>query len=91
MESMYIESPQNNHVKNLVKLRDRKHRNRQDKFIIEGLREIQHAIDSNYPVVTIYYCPELFPSESHSQFLDLLKAKGSATMYTHAHFCIFKK
>ena len=76
MESMYIESPQNNHVKNLVKLRDRKHRNRQDKFIIEGLREIQHAIDSNYPVVTIYYCPELFPSESHSQFLDLLKAKG---------------
>ena len=77
MESMYIESPQNNHVKNLVKLRDRKHRNRQDKFIIEGLREIQHAIGSNYPVVTIYYCPELFPSESHSQFLGDLKAKGS--------------
>ena len=67
---MYIESPQNNHVKNLVKLRDRKHRNRQDKFIIEGLREIEHAIESAYPVITIYYCPELFPSDSHSLFLE---------------------
>ena len=90
MESMYIESPQNYHVKNLVKLRDRKHRNRQDKFIIEGLREIQHAINSGYPVGTIYYCPELFPSESHSQFLDHLKAKGSP-QYIRMHVSAFSK
>ena len=70
---MYIESPQNNHVKNLVKLRDRKHRNRQDKFIIEGLREINHAINSGYPVTTIYYCPELFPYNSHAKFVEKLQ------------------
>ena len=90
MESMYIESPQNRHVKNLVKLRDRKHRNRQDKFIIEGLRELEHAIDANYPVITIYYCPELFPSESHSQFLNKLISHKSFQL-VRMHVSAFTK
>jgi TrmH family RNA methyltransferase len=90
MESMYIESPQNNHVKNLVKLRDRKHRNRQDKFIIEGLREIEHAIESAYPVITIYYCPELFPSDSHSQFLERIK-NNSELQFIRMHSSAFSK
>ena len=90
MESMYIESPQNNHVKNLVKLRDRKHRNRQDKFIIEGLRELEHAIDSSYPIITIYYCPELFPSEAHTEFIEKL-ASNSAFQLIRMHTSAFSK
>lgn len=87
---MYIESPQNNHVKNLVKLRDRKHRNRQDKFIIEGLREIEHVINADYPVITIYYCPELFPSELHPQFLERLQA-NSGLQLIRMHASAFSK
>jgi len=90
MESNYIESPQNTHVKNLVKLRDRKHRNRQDKFIIEGLREIEHAIESDYPVITLYYCPELFPSELHAQFLETLQ-NDSQLQLIRMHSSAFSK
>lgn len=87
---MYIESPQNNHVKNLVKLRDRKHRNRQDKFIIEGLRELEHAIDSDYPVITVYYCPELFPSELHPEFIKRLQANSDLQLI-RMHSSAFNK
>jgi hypothetical protein len=40
MEELYIQSRQNDQVKNLVKLRERKHRERQSRCLIEGLREI---------------------------------------------------
>ena len=73
MEESYIESLQNSHVKNLVKLRERKHRNRQERFIIEGYREIKHAIDAQFEIETLYYCPELFPTEFHTQLVHQTK------------------
>ena len=42
MEESYIQSKQNDQVKNLVKLRERKHRDRQERFVVEGLRESLH-------------------------------------------------
>ena len=73
MEESYIESLQNSHVKNLVKLRERKHRNRQERFIIEGYREIKHAIVAQLEIETLYYCPELFPTEFHTQLVHQTK------------------
>ncbi len=70
MEEAYIQSRQNDQVKNLVKLRERKHRDRQERFLVEGLRELGHAIGSGYDVETIYYCPECFPSDAHETFID---------------------
>jgi TrmH family RNA methyltransferase len=70
MEDAYIQSRQNDQVKNLVKLRERKHRDRQGRFLVEGLRELSHAIGSGYEVTTIYYCPECFPSGAHETFID---------------------
>lgn len=80
MEETYIESQQNSHVKNLVKLRERKHRNRQERFIIEGLREIKHAFDSDFGLLTLYFCPELFPSESHEHFVQQLRSEKAAPL-----------
>ena len=82
MDTAYIESPQNNHVKNLVKLRDRKHRNRQDKFIIEGQREIEPALASDYTVNTLYYCPEYFNSDSASLLIERIKKNTEQTNAT---------
>lgn len=70
MEEIYIQSRQNEQVKNLVKLRERKHRDRQSRFLIEGLREIGHAIDAGYELTHLYYCQECFPSEAHRTFLE---------------------
>lgn len=73
----YIESRQNEQVKNLVKLKERKHRERQSRFVVEGLRELEHAIGSGYGIEVIYYCPECFPQEAHVRFIDEQRRAGT--------------
>ena len=68
-----IQSRQNEHVKNLVKLRERKHRSRQGLFFIEGLRELQHAWDAQHPLTAIYFCPSYFSSAQHAVFIEKCK------------------
>lgn len=70
MTEPYIHSRQNAQVKNLVRLRERKHRERQERFLVEGLREIGHALGAGYTVDDLYYCPEFFPAESHGDFIS---------------------
>ncbi|MFP4157767.1 MAG: TrmH family RNA methyltransferase [Opitutales bacterium] len=69
-EEPYIQSRQNELVKNLVKLRERKHRDRQARFVVEGLRELEHALAADYEIELICYCPELFPRAAHQAFVD---------------------
>lgn len=77
MEANYIQSRQNEQVKNLVKLRERKHRDRQSRFLVEGLREIGHALDAGFEVNHLYYCPEFFPSGgAHADFAQRTLAAG---------------
>ena len=76
----YIQSRQNEQVKNLVKLRERKHRLRQERFLVEGLRELGHALDAGFSVEAIYFCPECFPSEAHSAFVDDVRRKGTVPL-----------
>lgn len=80
MEDAYIQSKQNEQVKNLVKLRERKHRDRQERFLVEGLRELGHALGAGYEIETLYYCPELFPSEAHAAFIDASRREGALSL-----------
>ncbi len=80
MEEIYIQSRQNDQIKNLVKLRERKHRDRQSRFLIEGLREIGHAIDGKYEIETLYFCPELFSSEKHAELIDKIRGTQSSKL-----------
>ncbi|MBV7328241.1 hypothetical protein KFU94_08255 [Chloroflexi bacterium TSY] len=63
---MDLLSLQNHHVKNVVKLHQRKHRDRQGKMIVEGFRAILCAIDNHYPLETLYFCPSLFFGKNES-------------------------
>lgn len=76
MTEPYIQSRQNDQIKNLVKLRERKHRDRQERFLVEGLREIGHAIAASYEIDDFYYCPEFFPGESHAAFINGVRRKN---------------
>lgn len=76
MTEPYIQSLQNDQIKNLVKLRERKHRDRQERFVVEGLRELGHALGAGFEVEQIYYCPELFSSDQHEAFVDEMRRKG---------------
>ncbi len=54
-----IKSLQNARVKAVVKLRDRRGRDKQGRFIIDGPRELEHALAANVEVTEVYYCDEL--------------------------------
>ena len=80
MEDTYIQSRNNEQVKNLVKLRERKHRDRQERFLVEGLRETEHAIGMGFELETLYYCPECFPSDAHEAFIDTQRRSGERVL-----------
>lgn len=59
-----ITSRQNDQVKDLVRLRDRRVRRERGLFLIEGYRELRRAIDAGVELVTLYICPPLFLGEN---------------------------
>ena len=75
MEEPYIQSRQNDQIKNLVRLRERKHRDRQELFLVEGMRELSHALNSTYTVEIVYYCPEHFPTDQHVLFVQGVRSQ----------------
>ncbi len=55
-----ITSLQNPKIKDAVQLRDRKSREKTDRYLIEGTRELTRAIQSKHVIETIFFCPEFF-------------------------------
>ncbi|MCR4765425.1 MAG: RNA methyltransferase [Bacteroidaceae bacterium] len=55
-----ISSLQNAKIKQVVALQQKSvERRKQDVFVVEGIRELQHCIDAEYQVNTIFICPDL--------------------------------
>lgn len=57
MES--ISSSQNPKIKNLIKLHKSGERDKQKLFLVEGLKEIKMAIEADYDLDSLFYCPDL--------------------------------
>lgn len=55
-----ISSLQNPRVKAAVRLRDRRDRDRDRRFRIEGYREVLRAVNSGLPIEELFICPEMF-------------------------------
>lgn len=55
--SRTITSFHNQRVKDAAKLRSRRHRDRQQRILIDGAREIQRAIDGGVPMLEAFVCP----------------------------------
>lgn len=54
-----LTSVRNPRVKDVVKLRNRRHRDRERRFVVEGTRELSCAADAGLALATLYYCEEL--------------------------------
>ncbi len=54
-----ISSFNNPIIKNLLKLTKARYRKEQNLIIIDGYREIQLALQNNYQLVQLFYCPDL--------------------------------
>ena len=52
-----ITSPRNPRVKNAIRLRDRRHRQREACFLIDGIRELQRAVIGRVELVEVFFCP----------------------------------
>ena len=58
-----ILSPQNPRIKAAVRLRDARHRRKQARFPIDGLREIERAAAAGIELVEVFHCPARYPAE----------------------------
>jgi TrmH family RNA methyltransferase len=65
--SQHITSRQNERVKEAVKLRDRRQRQRQGRFVIDGAREITRAIQAGIEIVEGFVCDSLLTDEEARQ------------------------
>ena len=62
MSAPLISSLQNQRVKDAAKMRDRRQRDKQRRFLIDGIREIERAIDADCKRFDAFVCPELCAS-----------------------------
>lgn len=69
----YIESLQNPLIKQIRNLQSKsRERRKTELFVLEGIRELQLAVFSNYFLQTLFYCKELIDSKKLENFLDSL-------------------
>ncbi|AFZ68968.1 TrmH family RNA methyltransferase [Deinococcus peraridilitoris] len=66
-----ITSPQNPEIKALARLKDRRDRERDGYFLIEGTRELSRALQGGVQVERVYLCKELLRPEGHDLLLTL--------------------
>jgi TrmH family RNA methyltransferase len=72
-----ITSPQNPRVKDAVKLRDRRHREKQERILIDGVRELGRAMDASVKLVEVFVCPPLCESAEAQRLLARLPGSGA--------------
>lgn len=86
---MEITSLTNPRVKNVVKLRQRSHRDKMENMLVEGFREINRALDNNYPIEELFCCKALFQGKNNQALLDRCRETGAKLIECNAP--VFKK
>ncbi len=77
-----INSLQNARVKNAVRLRDGRHRQKQGRFLIDGIRELSRAGEGGIEIIEIFLCPELCSEEQQRRLDEVLASlkKGAESI-----------
>jgi len=77
-DSMFesIRSLQNPRIKNLVRLREGTHRRRQQRFLIEGIREVERAVACDWPLESLFFCDAWFSEEAGFRLLEAVSDRG---------------
>ncbi len=72
-----ITSLQNPKVKYIVTLRERRIRNREGLFLVEGFEELSLALASGAKILELYYCPAFFRDSAQSALVEQVRLAGS--------------
>lgn len=71
-----ISSPQNKEWKDVRRLLERKYRNREKKYLIEGVRHLEEAVGAAACLETVYYAPKLLQRSRGEELLTALYREG---------------
>lgn len=72
-----ITSLQNPRLKRLVRLRDRRPRDEESAFLVEGYREVRRALEKKVALDELYYAPGWFLGENEPALLAAAAAAGA--------------
>jgi TrmH family RNA methyltransferase len=73
----HLTSTQNARVKDLIHLRERRARDKEGLFLIEGYRELMRANDAKWPITEVFFCRELFLGDNEPTLLSNLQTRGA--------------
>jgi TrmH family RNA methyltransferase len=86
---LQINSPYNPRVKDAVRLRDRRHREKQGRILIDGVRELERALGAGVRVVMAFVCESLCRGEQTQSVLATLASSGCEVL--HVSESVFEK
>jgi len=72
-----ITSLHNERVKQALRLRDRRHRDRDGLFLIEGYRELRRALEGGWMPTALFYCRSLFLGTNEDALIEQCRAAGA--------------
>jgi len=72
----YIESPKNKKIKELFRLHARRIRNREQRYLLEGTRELERALQAKASIDEILFAPKYLNSDSQKIIDSLLREKN---------------
>jgi TrmH family RNA methyltransferase len=75
--SRRITSLTNDRVKDVIRLRQRSHRDEQNQMLIEGYREIGRALANGHNPTEIFICPEMFQGSNEASLIEACRAAGA--------------
>jgi RNA methyltransferase, TrmH family len=70
-----ITSSQNPRIKSLLKLKNKRERQKTQLFLIEGYREVKRATGANIEIDELYICPELFLGKNENALIKEIERK----------------
>ncbi|MFQ5400119.1 MAG: TrmH family RNA methyltransferase [Anaerolineae bacterium] len=89
---MRITSVQNTRIKNIVRLRQRRYRDRVCLTVVEGEREVRRALQGRTVPEEAYFCPALIPDSAIELVVDLQRlAKAGSTKLFEVTSEVFAK
>ncbi|WP_373075254.1 TrmH family RNA methyltransferase [Zeaxanthinibacter enoshimensis] len=84
-----VSSPQNPIIKKITALQDKsRDRRKSGLFVLEGIRELDLALDAGYKVESLLFCPELFPPGKKE---ELIQNQGIPDHIIHVSLQIYRK
>ncbi len=72
-----VTSTSNPRIKQLVRLRNRRHRDRSGLFLIEGYRELSRAADGGVEILEVFTCSQLYLGNNEQPLVDRLATQGA--------------